>query len=133
MLPVGQWVQYNVGPQDPRAPLPSLAEQTIGIIRSSYTSQGKPYYNVVWNPGEAYPKSALYTEEQLCALDPQAANEIKNQLAAGTYTPSLSGSPGSQYVQPDIPTLALPPQLQGGSFAPGAPDQDNPTLTGPIP
>src|SRR5215475_13295041 len=102
---IGSWVQLNPTTQDPRAPQPDLAEQTIGIVRQSFVSQGKQMYQVVWNPGEARPQSALYTDDQLTPLDPQAANEIKNPLAAGTYQPSLSGTPGSQFVQPPVPTI----------------------------
>ena len=111
-LPVGQWVQYNVGAQDPKAPLPDIAEQTIGIVRQAFTSEGQQYYQVVWNPGELRPKSALYLENQLCAVDQQTAQKITGQLASGTFTPSIQGTPGSQYQQPAVPTIALPPSSQ---------------------
>lgn len=125
-LPVGQWVQYNVAVQDPRAPLPDISEQTIGIVRNAFMGQGQQYYQVVWNPGEATPKSALYTEDQLCPLDQQTAQQITSQLASGTFTPSMTGTPGSQYQQPSIPTIALPPGLQAGGTYQPTPGQNQP-------
>lgn len=85
LMPPGQWVQYNVTTQAPGAPLPSIAERTIGIVRSAYTAPGGPYYQVVWNPGDSKPKTGLYTANQLNALTQKQANSILAQLSAGTY------------------------------------------------
>lgn len=110
-LPVGQWVQYNVTTQSPRADLPTTAEQGIGQIRQSFTKGDGTYYQVVWNSGAANPTSGLYHENQLCALDAQTASTIRGQIAAGTYQPNLS-TPGSNYQQPNIPLPAAPPSNQ---------------------
>lgn len=112
LLPVGQWVQYNVSVQSPRAELPSVAEQTIGSIRQAFTAQGKTFYQVVWNPGDANPETGLYTDDQLCALTQQQATAIRQQIACGTYQPNMSGTPGADYQQPNIPVQAAPPQDQ---------------------
>lgn len=122
-LATGSFVQYNSSVQSPLAPGPDAAEQTIGIVRQLFTAQGKQYAQVVWNPGSATPETALYTADQLCTITQQQAADLTNQMNAGTYQPS-TGTPGSNYQQPSVPTLALPPGLQGQNVTP--------TLTGPI-
>jgi hypothetical protein len=102
--------------------LPSAAEQTIGIVRQLFTAQGTQYAQVVWNPGSQTPATGLYTADQLCAITQQQAADLTNQMNAGTYQPP-TGTPSSNYQQPSVPTLALPPALQG--------QQVTPTLTGP--
>lgn len=109
LLPPGTWVKYNVETQSSRAALPTAAEQTIGIIRQAFTGMDGPYYQVVWNPGSMTPQTGLYHVKNLTALTPQQANDITCQLAAGTYQPTLSGTPGAQYQQPNIPIQAAPP------------------------
>lgn len=104
-LPVGQWVSYNATTQDPRAPLPSPDEQGIGIIRQAFTQGDGNYYQVVWNPGAATPKSALYHENQLNALTQQAAQQQAGKM-------NDTGVAGSAYQQPAIPTVAAPPANQ---------------------
>ena len=121
-LALGSYVQYNVTTQSPLAQGPSPAEQTSGIVRQFFTAQGKQYAQVVWNPGSQFPDTGLYTADQLCAITQQQAADITCQMNAGTYTPDL-GTPSSNYQQPTVPTLALPPGLQGANVTP--------TLTGP--
>lgn len=121
-LSTGSYVQYNATVQSPLAPGPDAAEQTLGIVRQLFTAQGQQYAQVVWNPGSQFPETALYTSDQLCALTQQQAADITCQMNAGTYQPP-SGTPGSNYQQPDVPALALPPGIQGA--------QVTPTLTGP--
>jgi hypothetical protein len=118
----GSWVQYNVTTQSPLSGMPTSAEQTIGLVRSVFTSQGNQFAQVVWNPGSQNPQTGLYTAEQLCQLNQQQANDIRNQMSAGTFQPS-SGTPSSNYQQPSVPTLALPSTLQEENVTP--------TLTGP--
>lgn len=121
-LQTGTWVQYNVSTQSPLAALPTAAEQTIGIIRQAYTAQGKQFFQVVWNPGSMFPEVGLYSTDELCALTAQQAQQITSQMNSGTYQ-GLTATPSASYQQPDVPTLALPPALQG--------QQVTPTLTGP--
>lgn len=116
-LTTGSYVQYNVTTQSPLAPGPSAAEQTLGIVRQFFTAQGKQYAQVVWNPGSMFPDTGLYTEDQLCAITPKQAADITNQMNAGTWQPSNPAT-GSNYVQPTVPTLALPPGLQGQQVTP---------------
>jgi hypothetical protein len=119
---VGSYVQYNVTQQSPLSALPTSTEQTIGRVRSIFTSEGKQFVQVVWNPGSQNPQTGLYTMDQLCPMTQQEATDAINQLNAGTYQPP-SGTPSSNYQQPSVPALALPPGLQG--------EQVTPTLTGP--
>jgi hypothetical protein len=119
----GGYVQYNPTTQNPLSPAPTAAEETIGIVRQLFTAQGKRFAQVVWNPGSANPETGLYTEDQLCAISQKQAVDLTNQMNAGTYTPDL-GTPSSNYEQPSVPSLALPPGLQGANLTP--------TLTGPI-
>jgi hypothetical protein len=127
LLPPGQFVKYNATNQDPRAPGPSPDEQGIGQIKQSFTKGDGAYYQVVWNPGNMCPKSALYHEDQLCALDSQQAQELMASLQAGQ--PADTGTPGANFDQPTLPPQALPPLLQGvGSFQ-GSGDQNTPSLT----
>jgi hypothetical protein len=121
-MTTGSYVQYNVTTQSPLSPMPTAAEETIGIVRQLFTAQGKRYAQVVWNPGSAKPETGLYTEDQLCPISQQQAVDLTNQMNEGTYQPP-SGTPSSNYQQPTVPTLALPPALQGA--------QVTPTLTGP--
>lgn len=116
-LATGSYVQYNVTTQNPQAPGPSPAEQTIGIIRQFFTAQGQQYAQVVWNPGSQFPDTGLYTADQLCAITQQQAADLTNQMNAGTYEPP-GGTLGSNYTQPSVPTLALPPGLQGQDVTP---------------
>lgn len=112
LLPPGQWVQYNVTVQDPRAPKPTSDEQGIGQIRQSFTKSDGPYYQVVWNPGSKNPKSALYHGDQLCALTQQQAQQVSNDMAQGSYTgPDLSQL-GIDFQQPNVPSSAAPPSEQ---------------------
>lgn len=128
LLPPGQYVQYNATVQDPRAQGPSPDEQGIGQVRQSFTRGDGPYYQVVWNPGNMRPKSALYHGDQLTPLTPQQAQQLVQSLQAGQ--PANTGVPGSNFQQPDLSQQALPPQLQGnGSFSAGPPNPSNPTLT----
>lgn len=99
LLQPGQRVQYNVTTQNPRATLPSQEEQGIGVIRQAFTRGDGAYYQVVWNPGDATPKSALYHEDQLCPVDAKT-------------TQGMGGTPGSNFVQPNIPIQAAPPEDQ---------------------
>jgi len=123
-LAPGGYVQYDVTTRSPESPLPSSAEQTIGIIRQLFMSQGKQYAQVVWNPGSRYPDTGLYTKEQLTPITNQQAVDLTNQMNEGTYEPP-SGVASSNYQQPTIPALALPPSLQQSQNI-------TPTLTGPI-
>lgn len=110
-LPPGQWVQYNVTTQDPRAALPSDEEKGIGQVRQSFSKTDGQYYQVVWNPGSMKPKSALYHEDQLCPLDQKQAQDLRNQMAEGTYSES-GGVPGANFQQPNIPIQAAPTSQQ---------------------
>lgn len=118
----GGYVQYNPTVQSPLSPPPSAAEETIGIVRQLFSAQGEQYAQVVWNPGSARPETGLYHANQLCPISQKQAVDLTNQMNAGTYQPSL-GTPSSNYEQPTVPALALPPALQGA--------QVTPTLTGP--
>jgi hypothetical protein len=121
-MATGSYVQYNATTQSPLSPAPSAAEQTIGIVRQLFSAQGKQYAQVVWNPGSARPETGLYTCDQLCPISQKQAVDLTNQMNEGTYQPP-SGTPSSNYQQPTVPALALPPALQGASVTP--------TLTGP--
>lgn len=118
----GGYVQYNATTQSPLSPAPTAAEETIGIVRQLFTAQGTQYAQVVWNPGSATPETGLYRADQLCAITQQQAVDLTNQMNEGTYQPP-AGTPSSNYQQPAVPALALPPALQG--------TQVTPTLTGP--
>lgn len=88
---VGDWVQLNMqpyssGPQ-PGVPYPTAEERSMGIVRSSYTAQGRQLFQVVWNPRGAYPQTGLYSLDQLVALSPQQAQQIQTEMASGSYTP----------------------------------------------
>lgn len=107
----GIYVQYNPSKDSPRSQGPSGPEQTIGIVRQVFKQGGQDYYQVIWNPGDAYPKSAMYTASQLTPLTQQDASKILTQLQQGTYTPNLPKQ-SSEYVAPPIQTPALPPTLQ---------------------
>jgi len=109
-MPVGQRVKYNATTQDPRAAPPAPQEQGIGVVRQSFTRSDGPYYQVVWNPGDANPKSALYHGSQLTPLDQQQAQELISSLQQGQMADT--GTPGSSYQQPSIPTIAAPPSEQ---------------------
>lgn len=122
-MQTGAYVQYNPTTQNPLSPPPSAAEETIGIVRQLFTAQGQQYAQVVWNPGSQTPETGLYTCDQLCPISQQQAADLVNQMNCGDYTPP-SGQLGSNYTQPSVPTLALPPALQG--------EQVTPTQTGPI-
>jgi hypothetical protein len=111
LLTPGSFVQYNVDVQSTQAPLPSPEEQTIGIVRQAFTGQGGQFYQVVWNPGSQRPKTAMYNADQLCPLTQQAANDIIDQLAAGTYQP-VKGTPGLNFPTKNIPIQAAPPANQ---------------------
>jgi len=123
---VGSYVQYDVTTQSPLAPLPSAAEQTIGIIRQLFTAQGSQYAQVVWNPGSATPQTGLYTADQLCPLTQQQAADITTNMNETGQLPPLSGTPSSNYTQPQVPSQGLPPGLQSANVP------VIPTLTGPL-
>ena len=110
-LPPGQWVQYNATMQDPRASHPSPDELGIGQVRQAFTQGDGQYYQVVWNPGSKSPKVALYHQDQLCALTQQQAQQVIDNMAAGTYQASEQ-VPGSNFKQPNVPTPAAPPSAQ---------------------
>jgi len=121
---VGSWVQYNVTDQSPLSALPTAAENTIGIVRQVFSAQGQQFMQVVWNPGSSTPESALYTADQLCPITSQQAANIQASMNAGTYDPTQpQGVPGSNYQQPAVPSMGLPPGLQNVPVIP--------TLTGP--
>jgi hypothetical protein len=122
-MAVGGYVQYNPTTQNPLSPAPTAAEETLGIVRQLFTAQGKQFAQVVWNPGSTRPETGLYTCDQLTAIDQKTATDIINQMNAGTYTPNL-GTPSSNFTQPSVPALALPPGQQG--------EQVTPNITGPI-
>lgn len=84
---VGSWVQVNPSAQNLLAPKPTPSELTIGLVRQLFSAEGQQYYQVVWNPGSAFPETGLYTVDQLCTLTDQAVNQIMCQLNEGTYTP----------------------------------------------
>jgi hypothetical protein len=125
-LAVGSYVQYNSAFDNPEGPVPSTTEQTIGLIRQTFSQGDGQYYQVVWNPGDARPKIGLYHQDQLTALNQQQANQILQQLAAGTYQPTQQ-TQGSQYTPASLPTSAIPPALQGlGTFAPTTETDNSP-------
>ena len=98
-LVTGGWVQLNPSTESTRAKNPSAEEQTIGKIMQVFTSQGEQYYQVIWNPGDANPKSAIYHGNELTALDQQQANQIRQQMAQGDYQANLPEQ-GSNYQSP---------------------------------
>ena len=100
-MATGSYVQYNATTQSPLSPGPSAAEQTIGIVRQLFMSQGKQFAQVVWNPGDANPKTGIYHADQLTALDQQTAQQIRQQIAAGTYQPSTPQS-STDYKSPTL-------------------------------
>lgn len=114
-LTPGAWVQLNPSTDSPRAALPSIAEQGIGIIRQAFTAAGQKVYLVVWNPGDARPQTGLYKEAELTPLSQQDANNRMNQMASGS-TPSLP-TQGSQYQQPPVPAQALPQTQEPGLYS----------------
>lgn len=122
-LTPGGWVQLNATTQSPLAPGPDKAEQTIGIIRQMFMAQGKQYFQIVWNPGSMFPETAMYTSDQLSPISAQSAQQIQQQMNAGTWQPSNAAA-GSNYQQPNVPEPALPPGLQQTPVTP--------TLKGPI-
>lgn len=125
---LGNYVQYNSTVDNPNAAQPSGAEQTVGIIRQMYQGSGGPYYQVVWNPGDLYPKVGWYHGNELTVITQQAYSTALQQLQAGTYQPPQQ-TQGSNYQQPNLPTAALPPMLQGtGNYAAGTASQTNPSL-----
>jgi hypothetical protein len=98
-LAPGAWVQINPSKDSPRAKTPSATEQTIGIIKQTFTAQGEQFYQVVWNPGDANPKTSIYHQDQLTVLDQQQANQIRQQVASGDYQSSMP-EPSSEYQSP---------------------------------
>lgn len=102
LLPPGQWVQYNIAVQSPRAATPSAQERTVGVIRQAYNAFDGPYYQVVWNPGSAKPETGMYHVNELTAVTPQQAQQILQQ------PPEQAGTPGTQYPQRNIPVQAAP-------------------------
>jgi hypothetical protein len=101
VLAPGGWVQLNPSTESPRAGKPSAEEMTIGMVKQQFTAQGKQYYQVIWNPGDANPKSGLYHEDELTPLDQQTANQIRQQMGQGDYQANLPEQ-GSNYQQPTL-------------------------------
>jgi hypothetical protein len=122
-MTTGGYVQYNKTTQSPLAGMPDAAEESIGIVRQLFTAAGQKYAQVIWNPGSARPETGLYTEDELCPISQKQAVDLVNQMNEGDYQPP-SGIASSNYQQPSVPTLALPPALQGASLTP--------TQAGPI-
>lgn len=97
LIPIGSWVQLNMNSpfayQQPggNIPLaqtyPSLAERTIGIVRSAYVAQGTQFYQIVWNPRGTRPETGMYTIDQLVPLTSDQASQLQQQMAQGTFTP----------------------------------------------
>lgn len=97
LIPIGSWVQLNLSSpytyRHPQSPLqesskyPSIAERTIGVVRSAYVAQGTQFYQIVWNPRGSKPETGMYTVDQLTPLSPQQAQQIQQQMAQGIYTP----------------------------------------------
>jgi hypothetical protein len=88
LFPTGQWVQL-ASVQDAgmnRKTVPTWQEQTVGIVRGSFSGPDGPYYQVVWSPGNNHPQTGLYKAVQLCAIDPKTAAGIASQMASGNYT-----------------------------------------------
>src|SRR5215472_8434474 len=95
----GVWVQLNPSTDSPRAGKPSPEEETIGKVMQAFTAEGDQYYQVVWNPGDASPKTATYHADQLTPLDQQQADQIRQQMSQGTYQPNLPQQ-SSEYQAP---------------------------------
>ena len=112
LLPPGQYVTYNATTQDPRAKGPSPEERSVGRVRQSFTRGDGPYYQVVWNPGDSAPKSALYHADQLCAVTQQQATDIINQMNATGQFPAQSTDIGADFQQPNVPSQAATPSEQ---------------------
>jgi hypothetical protein len=93
LFPNGTWVQLNpsavsgyLSGLSKYLPLPSIAEQTIGQVRGSFSGMNGPYYQVVWNPGSKRPKIGMYQSGQLCQITQQQAQQIACQMAQDQYT-----------------------------------------------
>jgi hypothetical protein len=97
----GVWVQLNSTTESPRAGKPSAEEQTIGKVMQAFSSEGDQYYQVIWNPGDMNPKTGLYKANELTSLDQQTADQIRQQIAAGTYQPNIQKQ-GSNYQEPTL-------------------------------
>lgn len=97
----GVWVQLNPSKDSPRSKDPSAQEQTIGIVKQAFTTQGEQYYQVVWNPGDANPKTANYHANELTPLDQQTADKIRQEISSGTYQPNLPQK-ASEYQSPTL-------------------------------
>jgi len=100
-LTTGGWVQLNPSTDSPRAGKPSAQEQTIGKVMQVFTQEGEQYYQVVWNPGDANPKSAIYRQDQLTPIDEQQATQIRQQMAQGNYQANLPQQ-SSNYQAPPL-------------------------------
>lgn len=109
-LAVGSYVQYQPSQDSPRSQNPSTVESGIGVVRQMFTMKGETFYQVVWNPGDKFPKQALYRSSELSPVNQQQANDIMAKISAGTYNNPLTS--GSDYQQPAIPTQAAPPAQQ---------------------
>lgn len=97
----GVWVQLNPSKESPRAGKPSAEEQTIGIVKQMFTAEGESYYQVVWNPGDATPKTATYHADELTPLDQQTADKIRQQISSGSYQANLPQQ-SSEYQSPTL-------------------------------
>lgn len=112
----GTYVQINPANDPLRAKKPGAEEMGLGIVKQAFTTQGEQYYQVVWNPGDQYPKTGIYHENQLTQLSPQDAQKIIQEMSSGTYTPSLP-QPGSNYQEPSPPAQALPQTQTPGQYS----------------
>lgn len=112
----GTYVQINPANDPLRAAKPGAEEKGLGIIKQAFTAEGDQYYVVVWNPGDAFPKTGTYRESQLTQLSPQDVQKIKQEMASGTYSPSLP-EPGSNYKEPPPPAQALPQTQTPGQYS----------------
>lgn len=117
MIQDGSYVQLNPSSDSPRAAAPSSIEQTIGVVRGSYTQAGEPYYQVVWNPGSDRPKVATYHASELTVLSQQQAQQIMQQISAGTYQPNTQQQ-GSTYQPRPLPSQVSPQTQNPGQYTP---------------
>lgn len=92
LFPPGTWVQLSAVPSTWNRPLPTAQEQTMGMVRSAFTTSSGPMYQVVWMPGSMHPQTGLYTADQLTCITQQQAAQTAQQLNTKQYT-IQSGNP----------------------------------------